>query len=325
MKTVNEVFKTWLSGGGIFTALQEYDVPWRDKNIQNYLNLQYHGNHSGNKYISPLVDTVLGDAEYLTPASTAVLAGVVFALNETNWAKQWATLTAQYDPIENYSMTEQMTNDTNVTTYGKRDTMTDDLTHTKTGTEQVAPLTSELTTDNLSSARTVNLTDGNTKNLTEQRTANLEDERTANLSDTTSVSRYGFNSAVGVPADETTETHTGTDTTTHTGTDTTTHTGTDNTTHTGTDTTANTGTRTVARSGTDTTTYNTTDRDTGTRGNVSSGSDQTVRNYTLTRSGNIGVTTSQMMLQSERDLWVWNFFIDVVFPSIDKVIALSIY
>lgn len=46
---------------------------------------------------------------------------------------------------------------------------------------------------------------------------------------------------------------------------------------------------------------------------------------TLTRSGNIGVTTSQQMIQAERDLWLWNFFYNTVFPNIDKVLTLEIY
>lgn len=45
---------------------------------------------------------------------------------------------------------------------------------------------------------------------------------------------------------------------------------------------------------------------------------------TLTRSGNIGVTTSQQMIESERTLWDWYFF-DVVFRDIDKMLTLSIY
>ena len=46
--------------------------------------------------------------------------------------------------------------------------------------------------------------------------------------------------------------------------------------------------------------------------------------HKLTRSGNIGVTTSQQMIQSERDLWLWKFF-DVVFADVDETIALPIY
>lgn len=46
---------------------------------------------------------------------------------------------------------------------------------------------------------------------------------------------------------------------------------------------------------------------------------------TLTRSGNIGVTTSQQMIESERQLWQWNFFQNVVFKDICKILALSVY
>lgn len=45
---------------------------------------------------------------------------------------------------------------------------------------------------------------------------------------------------------------------------------------------------------------------------------------TTTRSGNIGVTTTQQMLAAERDLWVWNYF-DKIYKDVDSVLALSIY
>ena len=42
------------------------------------------------------------------------------------------------------------------------------------------------------------------------------------------------------------------------------------------------------------------------------------------RYGNIGVTTSQKLLQEERDLWIWNFF-DEVFKDLDKELALAFH
>ena len=45
---------------------------------------------------------------------------------------------------------------------------------------------------------------------------------------------------------------------------------------------------------------------------------------TTTRSGNIGVTTTQQMLSAERELWMWNFF-DQVYKDIDSVLSLPIY
>ena len=88
---------------------------------------------------------------------------------------------------------------------------------------------------------------------------------------------------------------------------------------------SDTGTQTVDRDGTESTQYNTTDSDTGTQTNRASGTDSETRYTTVTRSGNIGVTTSQQMLQSERELWLWNYFYDCVFPSITKTLALPIY
>lgn len=42
------------------------------------------------------------------------------------------------------------------------------------------------------------------------------------------------------------------------------------------------------------------------------------------RAGNIGVTTTQKLLQEERELWIWNFF-DQVFNDIDRELALMFH
>lgn len=44
----------------------------------------------------------------------------------------------------------------------------------------------------------------------------------------------------------------------------------------------------------------------------------------LTRSGNIGVTTSQQMIQSEIDLRSWNYF-ESLFKDVDSVLTCSLY
>jgi len=256
---LNDVFLNWKTSG-IFSALQAQPVPWATEGIVLPLDLEYHGNVSGRKLISPLVKSMLVD-DALSETDPATLAQVIYTMFGRNWDKLWATMEAEYNPIENYSMVEQMTNDTTVDQYGKTTTRTDNLQHAKTGTETNTPNTTETTTPNL----------------------------TTNESNQV----YGFNSDTGVNADESV--------------------------------TAATGTNTVQRTGTDTIQYNTQDADTGTQQHADSGSDTHTRNYRLTRSGNIGVTTSQQMLESERALWVWNFFRDVVFPDVDKVLTLGIY
>lgn len=229
---LNDVFNDWLTDGGIFTYLNGFDVPWKNDDIETELDLEYHGNISGEKIISPLVRRVCYGNE-LTAEEKTILARTIYAIHHTNWAKQWETMLFEYDPIENYSMTERMTNDEKVTEYGRTSTRTDDLTDTNT-----PDLTSSV--DN---------------------------------------STHGFNSSDAVPTDESTQHATGTNTNTHT----------------------------------------------GTQEYEDGGADTETRNYELTRTGNIGTMTSQQMISSERDLWVWNFFERVVFPDVDRVLTIPIY
>lgn len=257
---LNDVFPNWLTGGGIFTTLQTFSVPWQDAGIAGALDLEYHGNVSGDKIISPLVEKVK-TGNTLTETEKTLLATSILAVYGISWGKQWETLSLQYNPIENYHMIENMTDDETITEYGKTSTRTNNLTHGKTGTE----------------TRTDNLTDTTTPNIT---------TNTANTV-------HGFNSSEGVPTGEQTGTETGTNTETHTGTE--------------------------QRA------YNLSDTDTGTQSDVDGGSDTQIRNYELTRSGNIGVTTTQQMIESERALWAWNFFHNVVFPDLDRVLTIQIY
>lgn len=257
---MNDVFPTWATGGGIFSALQNFPVPWKDENISSALDVEYHGNVSGDKFISPLVKKIKS-GDVLTDDEKTMIATSIMAVCGVNWAKQWETLSFDYVPIENYRMVERMTDDKTVTEYGKTTTRDDNLSHGRTGTET--------------------------------RTDTATDETTPNLTTSTANKVHGFNSTTGVSSDEQNETQTGKQTTN--------------------------------RNETNELEINTTDTDTGTQTLTDGGTDTNTRNYELTRSGNIGVTTSQQMIQSERDLWMWHYFYNVVFPDIDRILTLPIY
>ena len=143
--------------------------------------------------------------------------------------------------------------------------------------------------------RTPNLTEKRTPDLESKRTANLEDKRTANLTTTNTPNTTNtingsrteekqvsaFDSSSYQPAEKLTVTDNGR-TEALTGTDTVTQTGTDTVNHTGTDTTK--------ESGTDTTTHTGTEK------------------WTRCAYGNIGVTTSQQMLEAELTISEWNLY-----------------
>lgn len=80
------------------------------------------------------------------------------------------------------------------------------------------------------------------------------------------------------------------------------------------------GTTTTTDSGTDTTTRNLVD---STDQKVTEDNEGTEHEETH-RYGNIGVTTTQKLIQEERNLWLWNFF-DEVFNDLDMELALAFH
>lgn len=166
-----------------------------------------------------------------------------------------------------------------------------DMTETETGSG---------TTGN-TRTNTGTQTDANTGTVSTTHTGTQGTSDTSSASGTSSGSSdrglYGFNSSesVGDSTDATESETTTTATGSSTRTDNLTDSRTDNTTHTRTD--------------------NLSESESGTHSDT----------RTLTRSGNIGVTTSQQMIEAERELNKWNYFYNIVFPSVDKVLTICTY
>lgn len=285
MMKLNEVFTDYINNG-IFTFLNSLDVPWKEKNISQQLNLQYHGNISGKKETSPLVDSLIVENN-LTDNSKTMLAMSIFSIYSNKWSRLYRILSLEYEPIENYNMTEtEKTTSTNenTDTITTNTTNSNDVTETNTGTN----------------------TANDSENTTGKNT--ITDSRTVaeNNNVTNNNSLYGFNSASGVNADSQngTETRDKTDNNTHNdelkGTRTNEHTENINTSK----VTAQKNDIKDVKDGTHT--------------------ENGTQDRTLARHGNIGVTTSQQMLNSEIELWQWDFF-SGVFKDIDKILTIQTY
>ena len=221
----NEIFKTLMT---------DYTLPWSEDTSITYalLDFEYINNYSGRKIISPAVSNNLGTDGKITAAGFEKLCDICYMMFIKKWTRNWTILTMEYDPIENYSMTEHTV-------------LTRDNTETHSGTD--------------SNVRTGSV------------------GVSANSSDENKVS--AFNSSEYQPADRSTGT------------------------------------------GSSTTTYNNlTDADT--HGHTIDNDDEETTDHT--RTGNIGVTTSQQMAESDLQLWRWNFFYEV-FSDIDNVFTVSTY
>lgn len=206
--------------------------------------------------------------------------------NNYKYVTLLATESFEYNPIENYNMSESESGSMDkgqqidTTLHG----------HQLQRTHANSDTTTHADTDTL----TLNTTEG------KQSAAHITGSSSSTegaRSDSTTKSMYGYNSTDGVPADtegfsKGSQQNSATSGSDSTGSETIMRSGTEATAHTGTITDAHTGTITDANSGTDT---------------MTSGTRKDTHARTLTRSGNIGVTTSQQMIMSEREVADFSF------------------
>ena len=104
MTTLNDVFPEWLTKG-IFSYLNALEVPWKNDITGSQLDIIYHGNRSGKKLIGSLLDNYLVDGT-ISDENKVAIAQAIFSVYIKNWNALYKTLSLEYNPIENYSMTE---------------------------------------------------------------------------------------------------------------------------------------------------------------------------------------------------------------------------
>ena len=283
---LTEAFPNWLIGEGIFSELSKLSVPWSTNSID--LDLEYFGNHSGDKIISPLVSKLLVDGK-LTSDSITRLASIIFSLNGDNWSRLYSALQEEYKALQNYNGDETRTvttTDTGTDTFShtgnETNTLNDSSSNTRTGSESLESSGS----DSLSKTGTVG-------------------SQGSNLSDN---NVFGFNSSSSVPSDnsnssnESTDTYNLSDKTSYGKKDTKVY---NNVSDSG----SRESTNTVSNESSDTETKDL----------------QTNTSETFHREGNYGVRTSQEMISQEFELRMKYRFFDVVFADVDKTLALQLY
>lgn len=337
----------------IFTNIA-YDFTEVDETFTKaQLNAMY-SKRSKNKIISPYVQDNLASASFsatspdvfgrikyrwtatISNNEKQALADYINAKYKEEWDRLKGVYKSEYNPIVNYDRIENeeiTTEHTGTDTTVKSGSMTDNLTDTfgHVNTENLQHGESITETPTLTEQTTYNTTDAETKNMSHSTIHGESITTTGTDSKSGSDDLFGFNSSSAQHAAAKSESGSSSKTETHSGTDSTSDNGTDNVTKTGTETKTTTGNKTEAHSGTDIKTDTESGSDTHNRtqtynnvqdkrtANLSDGTERT-----LEVTGNIGVTTSQQMLESEIALWKWNF-LETVFNCVDSVLALLIY
>lgn len=306
------------------------------------LDLEYMLNRSGRKPITPLLyDMMYGDRQpptFGTETKEEVIAGYIsdlcYNMYADKWRKIFNALQAEYNPIENYSMTEKVIKDETTTIFGKKIDDTDTTTYGKINditneTEYGKKDDIEVTTDY---GKITNTDDDVTYGHTTTKNGTQTDTETITPGITTSNAHdvYAYN-------DQSTASHESKDTETRTGRDdrevvtdfdsvSDTESGTDERDIRVTDSGQDVVTTSDELSGKDKVTAKSTDSgsDTLTKKYAESGDEVQARDYEFTRKGNIGVTTSQQMIESEWELRK-HILYDEMMSDVDRVLVLSCY
>lgn len=102
-QTLNKAYPDWLTSG-VFSSLE--NPPWSGVVSAASLDTIYHGNHSGQKYISPLMYNFLNDSGVMTADGIAKIASAIEANYFQKWRHLWTIYTTAYTPLNSYEITE---------------------------------------------------------------------------------------------------------------------------------------------------------------------------------------------------------------------------
>lgn len=284
-------------------------APFNDSTFVDMLNEWCKFNH-GTLQIRPLLEDALKkDADIIRKRVTNLI-----NVRKYQYSKLYATTLLEYNPIENYSMTETGT-DTNSTNGTKTDTL-GGYTDTTSGTD----------TTTLTDSKTENI--GTYEDINHSVTGTDYGKMTTNESNVTTNTGAETHERKVAPFDS--DTYAEQELTTDSFKDRKTIAENETIVANRTDTVTKNDTITGGARENTYTTNSTNSLQHGMQENISERSNSYTDDSTSTtthefkRAGNIGVTTSQQMLESERDIAMFNF-IGIVAHDIIKSICICIY
>lgn len=284
-------------------------APFNDSNFVDMLNEWCKFNH-GSLQIRPLIEDALKtDADVIRKRVTNLINVLKY-----KYTRLYDTTLLEYNPIENYSMTEEGTDTTsasgtksdNLGAYSDTTSGTDTTTITDSKTEKIGAYedaSTSTTTSDIAKLTT------NTNNVVTNTGSETHERKVAPFdSDTYSEQEMNTDSF----KDRRNVTDTETTVSPHT----------DATTQRG-STTGGARENSYTTSTTDAFQHGMS-HDISSRSNLYTDESRGTTTHKFTRSGNVGVTTSQQMLESERDIALFNF-IGIVAHDIIKSICICIY
>lgn len=284
-------------------------APFNDANFVDMLNEWCKFNH-GSLQIRPLIEDALKtDADVIRKRVTNLI-----NVRKYKYTRLYDTTLLVYNPIENYSMTEEGTDTTtgsgtktdDLGAYSDTTSGTDTTTITDSKTEKIGAYNDTSTSTTTSDIAKLTT---NTRNVVTDTGSETHERKVAPF-DSDTYAEQELNTDTFKDRRNVTETETNVsphnDTTTKR------------------DTTKGEARENIYTTKTTDALQHGMTRDISSRSNLYTDESKETTNHKFTRSGNIGVTTSQQMLESERDIAMFNF-IGIVAHDIIKSICICIY
>lgn len=284
-------------------------APFNDTNFVDMLNEWCKFNH-GSLQIRPLIeDELKTDSDVIRKRVTNLI-----NVRKYKYTRLYDTTLLVYNPIENYLMTEEGTDTTtgsgtktdDLGAYSDTTSGTDTTTITDSKTEKIGAYNDTITSTTTSDIAKLTT---NTRNVVTDTGSETHERKVAPF-DSDTYAEQELNTDTFKDRRNVTETETNVsphnDTTTKQ------------------DTTKGGARENIYTTKTTDALQHGMTRDISSRSNLYTDESKETTNHKLTRSGNIGVTTSQQMLESERDIAMFNF-IGIVAHDIIKSICICIY
>ena len=105
MKRLIDVIPTLITDG-IFSHIE--NALWSNEFTDSFLDLHFASRYS-KKWVSPLVEIMLGDDDVLSDDNLSRLANSIYEIRKNEWSKLFNDLMAEYNPIENTDAFETTT------------------------------------------------------------------------------------------------------------------------------------------------------------------------------------------------------------------------
>lgn len=305
MIKLKDLFPDYMFKGAIFETMgQMFDLPWKGEFENIEIDIDYlstFGERGASRLVRDCLEKyngrVLNDNEKLvvddlqryviTNQGIYQIAKILFRRFGVSWSKLYDTMKLQYNPIENYSMVETE-NVENESAIENSITGTDSVNHT---IEE-----SEMNSREKESSNTSEENDTNSKSI----------EQSGSGSGNSKNGVYAFNSTTSQP----------------------TTTGESENSNSTNGAESGSGKIEIEASQDESETVErrlTGKNDSVNTKNINNNSNTSQnQKRELKRSGNIGVTTSQQMIQSERELWLYDYF-KIIYQQMNSVLTIPYY